>query len=302
MFSDDLIQDRNKVFLNSEHMGDYVTVGDWRIHYYTEGEGSPLLLVHGLGQSLYTWRKIIRELAKKHRVFAIDLPGAGYSSKQADFDYTVEAVAELIVRFMDTIALKETDAVGFSGGGIYLLRAVQLHPRRFARIGLISPGGMTPEMPFFMRALANPALSWLYRMMISPESMRKILSTCFFDQTQVTDEMVRENYSPLEGKESRRALCAMLQDLNEEDTMQSLRDLRHEVLLLWGTEDQWHDELIAQGFNMSLPSNKLVLVRNCGHILHEEKPERCLKELDDFFAYGLEGPPPVRDDSPFIIM
>lgn len=302
MFTDGMAVDRKKKFLNSEHMGSYVNVGDWKIHYYEEGEGPPLLLVHALGQSLYTWHKMIHKLAENHRVIAVDIPGCGYSSKLQDFAYEVDGVAELLVRFMDTIALKETDALGFSSGAIYLLRAAQLHPRRFARLALISPGGLTPDMPFFVRALVNPALSWLYRIMISPDSIRKLLSECFFDRTQITDEMVRENYTPLEETEARKALCALLQALDEGETMQGLRDVNKEVLLLWASEDTWHDELMAQTFEASLPYNKLVTIRNCGHILHEEKPERCLAELDEFFAFGLEGPPPVRDDSPFIII
>lgn len=302
MFTDERAQERKKKFLNSEHIGDYVNVGDWRLHYYEEGEGPPLLLVHGLGQSLYTWHKVIHQLAENHRVIAIDLPGCGYSSKLLDFEYSVDAVSELLVRFMDTIALKETDALAFDGGGIYLLRAVELHPRRFARLGLISPGGLTQDMPFFVRALANPVLSWLYRMMISPDALRKLLSECFFDQTQVTDEMVRENYAPLENGDARKALCALLQTMDEGETMHGLRDIPHEVLLLWGSEDQWHDEQMAEGFAASLNHSHLELVRNCGHILHEEKPERCIKALETFYTYGLEGPPPTHDESPFIII
>ena len=286
------IMQQPKKILNSEHMGSYAQVGDWHIHYYEmgEGEGTPLLLVHGLGQSLYTWHKVMPELAKKRRVIAIDLPGSGYSSRIEGTEYSIDNTAELIVRFLDTIAVKTCDAIGFSFGAMYLIRSLQLHPRRFGRVVLASPGGLTPEMPFFLRALRSPVLSWLYKNLISPRSIQAILDECFFDQTQINEEMIQQTYQPLKSKEARNALVNMIRNFDENETMQHLRDAGHECLLLWGEDDRWHDPAIGEQFNVSLHRSALIRIRNCGHMIHEEKIDRFMEPVENFLEHGLSQP------------
>lgn len=262
--------------LNSDHMGAFASVGDWNIHYYELGEGPDLLLVHGIGQSLFTWHRVIESLAQHFHVIAIDLPGHGYSSKPTA-PYDIENVSDLVVSTMDSLGLKKTDAIAFGTGAIYLLRAAQLHPKRFGRIVLETPGGITPNVPFFIRALHIPLLSWIYKMMISPRVVRNLLNDCFFDQTLVDDTMVEEYYNPMNDSSGRAPIVDALQSFDEEVTMQSLRDLDHEICLIWGADDKWHDLEIADQFNVSFRNGQLFIVRNCGHIIHEEKWDRFLE-------------------------
>ena len=72
-----------------------------RIHYMEAGMGEPLLLIHTVGQSLYTWRGVFNLLSARYRVIAIDLPGFGYSDRPENFSFSVEDYAEVIARFMD---------------------------------------------------------------------------------------------------------------------------------------------------------------------------------------------------------
>ena len=95
---------RSQLFINSEKVGDFVEItlpasgedeeGEIaRIHYLEAGVGEPLLLIHSLGQSLYTWRNVFAELSDNYRVIAIDLPGHGYSSRPDTFHYTADDFA-----------------------------------------------------------------------------------------------------------------------------------------------------------------------------------------------------------------
>ena len=58
-----------------------VRVGEFDVHYHSQGSGPPVLLIHGIGSSLHCWSDIVPLLAKYYRVISIDLPGFGYSSK-----------------------------------------------------------------------------------------------------------------------------------------------------------------------------------------------------------------------------
>ena len=68
----------------TESSSHYTQVNDLRIHYLEAGEGDPILLLHGFPTSSHLWRNVMPELAKTHRVIAIDLPGYGLSDKPLD--------------------------------------------------------------------------------------------------------------------------------------------------------------------------------------------------------------------------
>ena len=74
----------------------YIKVGGVNTHYIAVGKGPPLILLHGLGASLITWRDNLEALSKNFRVYALDLPGHGDSDKPLDFDYSIKNICELI--------------------------------------------------------------------------------------------------------------------------------------------------------------------------------------------------------------
>ena len=67
--------------------------GRIRIHYRTLGEGPPLLLMHGLMTTSYSWRYVFEPLAARFRVYAPDMPGCGESGKPLDRSYSAPALA-----------------------------------------------------------------------------------------------------------------------------------------------------------------------------------------------------------------
>src|SRR5687767_14533441 len=76
-----------------------VRVGEVDLHWAELGRGSPVVLVHGFTRSHRVWLPVARLLAKRHRVYAIDLPGAGASGRP-DAPYTLEWHAECLENWM----------------------------------------------------------------------------------------------------------------------------------------------------------------------------------------------------------
>ncbi len=275
-----------KKLLNSEHMGNFIKVGEYNIHYYEVGEGSPLLLIHGIGQSLYTWHNTIEELSKEHRVYAVDLIGYGYSDKPVDILYTIDNMMEFINRFMEAVDLGKAHIVAVSSGAMIALRLCEKYPYRVGRMTLISPGGLTPEMPFKIRALRSPATSWLFKMLLDRKAVTSFLSDCFFDQTHINEQMIDQYYTPLTHGGARNVLVRNLSEFDETETMQSLSQIHHDVQLIWGHEDQWHPVDFAEQFHICLANSEINIIRNCGHFPHEEKPERFLEFALPFLHTG----------------
>ena len=91
-----------------------------KMHYVEQGSGEPLILVHGITQSLYTYRKNIKELSQKYRVIAVDLLGYGYSEK-ADITYSVEENALSLEAFMNSLKIPSANFCAFGESWAYVI-------------------------------------------------------------------------------------------------------------------------------------------------------------------------------------
>ena len=118
-----------------------------RIHYMDEGDGEPLVLVHTIGQSIYTWRCLYASLTQHYRVIAVDMPGFGYSSRPDVYSYTIEEQSKALELFLDAIGIESAHFMGFSMGCAYVMDLCLRQPERAGRVILLAPGGLTPEMP-----------------------------------------------------------------------------------------------------------------------------------------------------------
>jgi pimeloyl-ACP methyl ester carboxylesterase len=124
-----------------------------RLHWVEYGSprsGTPIVLLHGLHDSHLTWERVARDLARDHRVLALDLPGHGLSDRP-DASYELEWYACLVARWIETSGLSQVDIVGHSlGGGIALLLLRICRPR-IRRLVLAAAGGLGKEIALGLR-------------------------------------------------------------------------------------------------------------------------------------------------------
>src|SRR5271166_4403898 len=114
----------------------------WR--YWHAGSGPPLLLIHGFMGYSFSWRFNVEPLSRDFSVYAMDLPGCGFSQRTQDSKCTLAQDAEGIVRFMDQLGLQEADVLGSSrGGGVTIVLGALLAKRnllhRIRRLVLVAP-------------------------------------------------------------------------------------------------------------------------------------------------------------------
>ncbi|MBA3914553.1 MAG: alpha/beta hydrolase, partial [Acidobacteriales bacterium] len=112
----------------------YTTIGPYRVHYFVGGEGSPLLLVHGLGSRAEDWTPEMPDYVKSgFRVYAIDLLGCGRTD-HPDINYTVQEQADLVQGFLAAMNIQKADLIGWSMGGWVALEFAAEHPANVRRI------------------------------------------------------------------------------------------------------------------------------------------------------------------------
>ena len=140
-------------------------VGGMPARYLRAGTtGTPLLLLHGVGDNAFDWRWVMPALASTHRVYAPDLPGSGGSARPLD-DYSPAFFTRFVAAFLDALGVDHAAVIGNSLGGLVGLRLALAEPQRVTALGLVSSGGLGREVTYALRSLALPgygklAVAW----------------------------------------------------------------------------------------------------------------------------------------------
>ena len=159
----------------------YIQLNGQVLFYEKTGEGAPLLLLHGNGESHEIFDALIPELSKQYTVYAIDSRGQGGSATPKSYHYT--DMAQDVVNFITSLEIEKPIICGYSDGGIIALMVAMEHSELLSSIVVcganLSPTGLTGKARREIKALYKKDKNPLTAMMleepnISPESLTKI--------------------------------------------------------------------------------------------------------------------------------
>ncbi|MER8571490.1 alpha/beta fold hydrolase [Mesorhizobium sp. M1338] len=121
-------------------VGKFIEIGGNRIHYVDQGEGQPIVFVHGLGAQLHHFRHTLFErFGPGYRLIALDRPGSGYSVRARSATGRLPEQAEIVRRFIEALGLERPLVVGHSLGGAVALTLAVEHPEVISGIALLAP-------------------------------------------------------------------------------------------------------------------------------------------------------------------
>jgi len=269
--------------------GKFVTVGDKKVHYIEKGNGKPIILIHGFLYHTVMWKQNIDALAKKHKVYAIDLWGWGYSERLKENEYSFERYGKQIEGFMDALNIRKATLVGQSmGGGISVYVAAH-NPERVDRLILVDPAvipypmttvGKIYQLPFvgeFMNAIPGDALA-----------INNIRTIWFYDKNKADDEYCKEVLQPFCIKGSYSSMMFILRNVLKEPYVEReanlLAKMAIPILIIHGREDKGVPLDRSQKLNDLWKGSKLVVFDKAGHTPHEEYPEKFNKLALDFLS------------------
>ncbi|HVU96292.1 MAG TPA: alpha/beta fold hydrolase [Puia sp.] len=128
-------------------MGNYAPIGNLRLYYEIHGDGYPLVLIHGGGSTLEsTWGTILPELAREHRVIAVELQAHGHTP-DIDRPLSFEQDADDVAALLTHLAISQADIMGFSNGGTTALQIAIRHPALVHKLVLIAATFRRDGMP-----------------------------------------------------------------------------------------------------------------------------------------------------------
>ena len=258
-----------------------------RVRYIEAGEGTPLVLVHGLTSSKVAWRENIEALAERHRVYAVDLPGHGDSEK-----FGVNFDSEFIVGMMRDFVLglghERVALAGISlGGGVSLFTALE-HPEMVSKLVLCGSGALGRDIAMVIRLASVPLLGEF--LLGGPlDNVGAMTRKCFYDESlapsEVVDDLRRTNSLPGALQAALRIIRRYIgvSGVRSQYVMtERLKELAMPTMLFWGADDEIIPVQHAHQAAQLIPEAALHVFEKCGHWPQMEHPEEFNRLMLEF--------------------
>jgi pimeloyl-ACP methyl ester carboxylesterase len=263
----------------------FLRIGDQLVHVEQAGSGEPVVLLHGFGGSVYSWRKVVPALAASHRVIAIDLNGFGYTQRpRSPESYTRAGQGRLVLAVMDALGIERAHVCGHSYGGGLTLYLASRHPERFRSMVLVNSSAPTYSDDRRSRAASLRPLSSLFVRSIAlrPATIRRALLRSYYDDSLVTAELVQAYLDRLRIEGVAEAYYGLTAPSRTPSERVELEKIAVPALVVWGRQDEVISLAAGRRAAARLPRSEFVAIEKCGHLPMEERPEEFLRAVLPF--------------------
>src|SRR4051794_90409 len=271
-------------------IGRFLEADGVRLHYIEQGQGEPLVLIHGNGTLIqdFTINGLVDRLSERYRVIVIERPGYGYSTRPRRV-WTPRAHATLFEHASHQLGVEHAIVLGHSWGTMVavalalqsptLVRSLVLlsgyyFPTARMDVVLSSPNAI-PGIGDALRHTLSPPLARLMlpagiRAMFAPASVPE-----HFDRLFPKDLMVR----PIQLQAS--AEDAALMTPSAMELQEHYRELKLPVVILTGGDDQIADVgRQSKRLHQELPQSEFIVLPGLGHMVHHLAPDQVIKAID----------------------
>lgn len=259
------------------------------LHVEEQGKGDPVLLLHGLGASSYSWRHIAPALARTHRVITLDLRGFGRSDKPFDQRYAAADQAAHVTAFIERRGLRRLTIVGHSfGGAVALLTTMTLNhrsPGLVERLALLDAPAYPQQPTAFVEFLRRPMLPYVLLSLVPPELATSAALSSERNNGRLDARDVTAYAAPYYDAAARHALISTARQIRPQNWRQIVArypSIRQPTLIVWCDSDKVVPLATGRRLARALPNSRLRIISGCEHSPQDEKPAELLRLLGGF--------------------
>lgn len=237
---------------------EYPVKEDGKFKFIEEGEGEPLILLHGLFGALSNFRSLIDHFRSTHRVIVPMLP-------LFDLDLlntSVKGLAKYIRKFIDVRGYNGIHLLGNSLGGHVALIYILRHPERIKSLILTGSSG-----------LFESGMGDSYPKRGDREYIRKKAQLTFYDPAMATEELVDECFEITNNRVKVIKIIALAKSAIRNNLGEELNHIKQPTCLIWGNNDIITPPFVGKEFNTLIPNSELHFIDKCGHAPMMEVPE-----------------------------
>ncbi len=270
----------------------YLEADGYRYHFLDEGEGDPVLMVHGNPTWSFYWRRLVLALSPRQRAIAVDHLGCGLSDKPLDYPYRLEDHVANLAGLVQTLDLQNITLVVHDWGGpIGLSAALQLQ-ERIGRLVILNTGAFPPpSIPLRIRCCRIPLLgnfmvrrlNLFARLALKMATHRKQLSKPARDgllspydsyANRIAIARFIEQIPSSPGHPNWQLLCSL------EKQLQGLSNIPTHII--WGMKDWCFTPHCLDRLMEIFPHADVTRLEDVGHYVMEENPDRVIQLVSEF--------------------
>lgn len=241
-----------------------VRVHGHEIAYYEAGNGSVVILIHGLGADARHWAANIGPLAESFRIIALDQIGYGKSDKPL-MRYTVENYSDYLLGFLEALHVATASLIGNSLGGWVALDFTLRYPNRIGKLVLVDAAGLRPlealRLPNGGKPPSPLNTRWFFDLMAANKQ---------WATTDLGPDAFERHVQNGDGATMASTVAEMITGREFED--KKLEKVRAPTLIVWGRDDLLIPLGMGEQFHRRIAGSQLVVLDGTGHIPMVDKP------------------------------
>ena len=260
-------------------------VRDTFISYLDEGQGEPVVLLHGIPTWSYLWTPVLGTLTRAARVLAPDLAGFGFSDKRDCFDRSIARQAELVDAWMDRLGISSAVIVGHDIGGGVALRLATLFPSQVRKLCVMNTVCYDSWPIELMLQFGHPGADRLLSAAMAMRLLRQALKGGFARRppAALLDGLLAP-YSTEVGKLSLIRNASALNTNLTTEIVPRLRSIDVPTLILWGEDDVFQPVSYGERLSWDIPGAHFVRIGGARHFLMVDRPHAVARRLNAFIS------------------
>lgn len=275
----------------------YVKINGINLRYVDVGEGPPLVLLHTLRTQLDMFQKVIPELSKYFRVYALDYPGHGFSDIPT-VEYTPEFFTDVVARFLEQLNIQDAIVAGESiGGSISLVLAARRNPRVKQVIAInaydydagrgIMRGSPVAKLLFSLNNV--PILGSTFWRLRQYPVFKLIMEGGVVHNDALPSALLREMHEVGNRPHHYRAFMSLVRHfVGWEDARANYAKIAVPVLLVYG-EGDWSRPDEREANHRAIPGAQMTIVKDASHFLSLDAPDALIQHILNFSHARQEG-------------
>ncbi len=276
----------------------YIERNGQQYHYVNEGQGSPVVMIHGNPSWSFYYRNLVTSLSTHHQCIVPDHIGCGFSDKPGDEDYDYT----LVNRIDDLEALLEhlevnanITLVVHDWGGMIGMGYAARYPERIKRLVILNTGAFhlpkTKKLPIALWLGRN---SWIGTLLVRGfNAFSGIASVIGVKRKPMTKEIRQAYVAPFNSWKNRISTLRFIQDIPlkpGDRNYQLVSDIANDLekfktlpmLICWGLQDFVFDKHFLNEWQARFPGAKVHAFDDCGHYILEDASDQVVPLISDF--------------------
>ena len=245
------------------------------VRWGKDGQGPPLVAIHGTPFSSQVWRAIIPRLTHRWTVYYFDLVGYGQSEMREGQDVSLAVQNKVLSALLHEWGLERPHILAHDFGGATALRAYFLDGLRYAALTIFDAVALAPwGSPFVQHVRQHEAAFSGMPGYMHEALLKAYLQTAAY--LPLTDEAMQVYVAPWTGEIGQAAFYRQIAQMDQKytDEIQSMyRKLECPVTVLWGEQDNWIPLNKGHGLASLISDQPCVVIPDAGHLVQEDCPD-----------------------------